>query len=61
MLKYPLVLSLDDAKSKVEAWRREYNESCPHSSLDWMTPSEYAQKYWGTTQNSHSVQAENSI
>lgn len=54
-------LSLDDAKLKIEAWRREYNEIRPHSSLDWMTPAEYAQKYWETTQSNHAVQAEISI
>lgn len=51
-------LSLDDAKSKIEAWRREYNESRPHSSLDWMTPSEYAQKHWDNTQKNHAIEAE---
>ena len=54
-------LSLDDAKFKIEAWRREYNESRPHSSLNWMTPSEYAQKYWESNKNTHASQAEISI
>lgn len=35
-------LSLDDAKSKIEAWRRDYNECRPHTSLGWMTPAEFA-------------------
>ncbi len=35
-------LSLDDARSKIEAWRQDYNESRPHTSLGWMTPVEYA-------------------
>ena len=35
-------LSLADARAKIEAWRRHYNESRPHTSLGWMTPSEYA-------------------
>lgn len=26
-------LSLDDARAKCEAWRRDYNEHRPHSSL----------------------------
>ena len=26
-------LSLDDARAKIEAWRRDYNESRPHTSL----------------------------
>ena len=35
-------LSLEDAKSKIEAWRNEYNESRPHMSLGYMTPQEYS-------------------
>lgn len=35
-------LSLDDARDKIEAWRVDYNEYRPHSSLDNRTPSDYA-------------------
>jgi putative transposase len=35
-------LSLADARAKVEAWRRDHNESRPHTSLGWLTPAEYA-------------------
>jgi putative transposase len=35
-------LSLADARSKIEAWRRHYNESRPHTALGWMTPREFA-------------------
>jgi putative transposase len=35
-------LSLDDARGKIEAWRREFNESRPHTSLGFMTPTEFA-------------------
>ncbi|MET1756397.1 integrase core domain-containing protein, partial [Novosphingobium sp. RD2P27] len=35
-------LSLADARTKIEAWRRDYNESRPHTSLGWLTPVEYA-------------------
>ena len=35
-------LSLDDAKAKIEAWRKDYNEIRPHSALDWHTPAESA-------------------
>ncbi|UNU00350.1 transposase [Xanthomonas translucens pv. translucens] len=28
-------LSLADARSKIEAWRRFYNEERPHSALVW--------------------------
>ncbi len=33
-----------DAMDKVEAWRIDYNEERPHSSLENQTPSEFARK-----------------
>jgi putative transposase len=39
-------LSLDDAKAKISAWKRYYNESRPHSSLQWDTPAEFARRCW---------------
>ncbi len=35
-------LSLEDARAKIEAWRRDYNDSRPHSSLGDRTPREFA-------------------
>jgi putative transposase len=35
-------LSLEDAKAKIEAWRRDYNEARPQCALDWRTPREFA-------------------
>ena len=35
-------LSLADARAKIEAWRRHYNESRPHTALGWRTPQEFA-------------------
>lgn len=35
-------LSIEDAKIKIEAWLRDYNEFRPHSSLDNLTPSDFA-------------------
>ena len=35
-------LSLEDACSRIEAWRHAYNETRPHSALDWQTPAEFA-------------------
>ena len=35
-------LSIEDAQEKLEVWRRDYNEYRPHSSLDNMTPSDFA-------------------
>ena len=34
--------TLTEAKQVLEAWRRDYNESRPHSSLNDMTPAEFA-------------------
>lgn len=34
-------LSLDDARNKIEAWRKEYNSERPHSALDYQTPDEF--------------------
>jgi putative transposase len=36
--------SLQDAKTKIENWRREYNEERPHSSIGHLTPKEFAEK-----------------
>jgi len=38
-------LSLADARRIVEAWRRDYNENRPHSSLGNLTPMEYLAAY----------------
>lgn len=35
-------LLLADARAKIEAWRSGYNERRPHTSLGWLTPTEYA-------------------
>jgi len=35
-------ISIEDAQSKLEAWRRDYNEFRPHSSLGNMTPADFA-------------------
>jgi putative transposase len=34
--------NLFDARRKIEAWRKEYNEGRPHSSLGYRTPAEFA-------------------
>jgi len=36
-------LSMEDARAKLEAWRLDYNEQRPHSSLGNLTPREFAQ------------------
>jgi putative transposase len=40
-------LSLKDAKIKIEAWRKDYNEFRPHSSLGYKTPAEFASLAFG--------------
>lgn len=37
-------LSLDDAKEKIEAWRQYYNETRPHSALQWESPAHFARQ-----------------
>jgi putative transposase len=37
-------LSLEDARRKIEAWRRDYNEVRPHTALQWATPAEFARR-----------------
>jgi len=34
-------MPLDDARAKIEAWRVDYNQRRPHSSLGHLTPSEF--------------------
>jgi putative transposase len=41
-------LSLDDARTKIEAWRRDYNHHRPHSALGHLTPSEFVSYRQGT-------------
>ena len=38
-------LTLEEAKITIENWRIDYNEVRPHSSLDNLTPAEYATQY----------------
>jgi len=35
------LLNLVDARQKIEAWRQDYNEVRPHSSLSDLTPMEF--------------------
>lgn len=41
------LISLDDARRKVEEYRVDYNEVRPHSSLDNKTPNEFARSLTG--------------
>jgi len=35
-------LSLEDARAKIEAWRRDFYEARPHTSLGFRTPADEA-------------------
>jgi len=37
-------MDMEDARQKIEAWRREYNEERPHYSLKHLTPMEFIEK-----------------
>ena len=37
--------TLEEARQRIEQWRKEYNGYRPHSSLDNLTPAEYALKH----------------
>jgi len=43
-LNQHVVVSLDDARSKIEKWRIEYHRERPHSSLGNLTPEEFASR-----------------
>ena len=36
--------NLFEARAKIGAWRKKYNEERPHSSLKYLTPSEFARR-----------------
>ena len=37
-------VTLADARAKLDAWRRDYNESRPHTSLGDLTPAEFVRR-----------------
>jgi len=36
---------LEDARNKIEKWRRYYNERRPHSSIDFKTPKQFEKEF----------------
>jgi putative transposase len=44
-------LSMDDATEKIEAWRDEYNNFRPHSSLNDLTPNQVIEMYKNSPKN----------
>ena len=53
-------LTLEEAKITIEDWRIDYNEVRPHSSLDNLTPAEYATQYQqkALTQNTEELNSQ---
>lgn len=48
-------LSLEDARYKIEQWRRDSNEFRPHSSLGGMPPSEYREQHQAAEESQEST------
>lgn len=42
LLNREIFANLSEAETMLEDWRNEYNDERPHSSLDYLTPNEYA-------------------
>ena len=51
--------SLEEAKEKIEGWRRDYNESRPHQALNEQTPAEFASRMKDLEFGARSRNAEN--
>ena len=45
-----------EAQAIVENWRQEYNNYRPHSSLDYLTPAEFARRYYEKNQEKEAMQ-----
>ncbi len=50
------VIPKDEARTIIEDWRIDYNRVRPHSSLDNLTPEEYAEQHKTTTQTLEETQ-----
>jgi transposase InsO family protein len=44
LLNETLFSSLAEAREKITAWKEDYNQHMPHSSLGNLTPQEFARK-----------------
>ena len=42
LLNGELFMGLLDARQKLEAWKRDYNQNRPHGSIGHLTPNEFA-------------------
>ena len=50
MLNREIFRNGKEAQTIVEAWRQEYNNHRPHSSLSRLTPAEFARRYYEKNQ-----------
>ena len=48
LLNETLFFDLDDARAKLAAWARDYNDQRPHSALGYITPAAYAATFTAT-------------
>lgn len=48
-------LSIEDAREKIERWRIDYNGFRPHSSLDDLTPKEFAGQFSANSESQKSL------
>ena len=48
LLNETLFFSLDQARSTIATWMEDYNTTRPHSSLAYLTPAAYAEKFAAT-------------
>ncbi len=44
-----------EAQTIVEAFRQEYNNYRPHSSLGYLTPVEFARRYYGRSEERQAI------
>lgn len=47
-----IFVSLDNARIKIDNWRRDYNDNRPHRSLNNMTPNEFVASFQTEITNS---------
>lgn len=52
-LNTELFFSVEDARQKLEAWRKDYNEQRPHSALGGIPPAEFIQRVVETRKTPH--------
>ena len=55
LLNGELFMNVLDARRKLEAWRRDYNQNRPHSSIGDLTPLEFANQIRTGTQTQREV------